>query len=152
MIIDNNLYLMKIGGRPNDSTAWASLWAATTNYSSSIDLTTTANRRIAQAGYLVWRQGTAVAVAAGGTTSIRLVCSAAATMGTDTIMIQRDFTHDQAEAALLINTIVFCWKIPWPMPLRYMAVAWVLAVDAWTAGTADIFITPDAPYTQVGAV
>ena len=150
MFIDNSLYLMKIGGRPNDATAWSDLWAATTNYSSSINLTTVSNRVIAEGGYLVWRQGTAAAVAAGGTTSIRLVCSAAATLGTDTIIAQQDYTHDQVEAQFLTNTIVFAWKLPRLFPLQYLGVAWILGVDAWTAGTADIFITPNAPYGQAG--
>jgi len=146
MIIDNSLYLMKIGGRPNDATAWLSLWATTTNYSSSIDLGSTTNRSIAQGGYLVWRQGTAAAVAAGGTTTISLVCSAAATLGTDTKLITRAWTETECEAGFLIDTMVFVWKIPANIPLRYLGVMWVLAVGAWTAGTADIFITPNAPY------
>jgi len=150
MIIDNSLYLMKIGGRPNDATAWTSLWAITTNYSSSIDLTTTANRVIADGGYLVWRQGTAAAVATGGTTTIQLVCSAAATLGTDTVLHEVAWTHDTCEAQFLINTIVFVWKLPRHFPLRYLGVAWVLGAAAWTAGTADIFITPNAPYGQAG--
>lgn len=149
MIIDNSLYLMKIGGRPNDATAWSALWAATTNYSSSIDLGSTTNRSIAEGGYLVWRQGTAVAVAAGGTTQIQLVCSAAATMGTDTVLWDNGtLTEAVAEALLLGNTIIYVVKIPPNIPLRYLAVAWILAVGAWTAGTADIFITPNAPYPK----
>lgn len=144
MIIDNNLYMMKIGGRPNDATAWSSLWAATTNISSMIDLVST-NRSIAEGGYLVWRQGTAAAVAAGGTTTISLFCSAAATGGTPTTLITRVWTEAECEAQFLANTIVFVWKIPQNVPLRYLGVQWVLGVDAWTAGTADVFITPNAP-------
>ena len=65
MIIDNSLYMMKIGGRPGDSTAWSSLWAHTTQgYSDTIDLTTTADRNIAVGGHVVFRVGTAFAQAA----------------------------------------------------------------------------------------
>lgn len=145
MIIDNNLYLMKIGGRPNDATAWSDLWAVTTNISSTIDLSTS-NRSIIEAGFLVWRQGTAAAVAAGGTTTISLICSAAATGGTPTKLITLAYTEAECEAAFLTNTIVFVWKIPQNIPLRYLGVQWVMGTGAWTAGTADIFITPNAPY------
>lgn len=145
MYMDNDLFIMKVAGRPGDSTAWSSLWAATTNTSDSIDLGLTVNRSIAEGGYVVWRQDTAAAVAAGGTTTISLICSAAATLGSATLLHTKAWTHDECEAAFTKDTIVFAWKIPQNIPLRYLGVQWVLAVGAWTAGTADIFITRDVP-------
>jgi hypothetical protein len=147
MIIDNSLYLMKIGGRPNDSTAWTSLWAAATNYSSSIDLTTTANRVIANGGYLVWRTGTAFTITATGTMEVQIVCSAAAALGTDTVLWSSGaMTHDAVEALYTANTIIWVIKLPRKFPLRYLGVAWVIGTDHLDTGTADIFITPNAPY------
>ena len=150
MYIDNNLYLMKIGGRPSDATAWSSLWAATTNYSDSVDLASTTNRSIAEGGYMVWRQGAAETMTATGTLQVQLVCSAAATLGTDTVLWSTAvLTHAQIIAAMLINTIVWVVKIPQNIPLRYLGVAWIVGTDAMETTTADIFITPDAPYPAV---
>ncbi len=152
MFIDNNLYVMKIGGRPKDSTAWSSLWAVGTNYSDSIDLGSTTNRSIAEGGYMVWRQGAAETMAATGTLQIQLVCSAAATLGTDTVLwATAVLTHAQIIAAMLINTIVWVVKVPQNIPLRYLGVAWVVAADAMETTTADIFFTPNAPYGFAGA-
>lgn len=150
MILDNNLYLMKTGGRPNDSTAWTSLWAAATNYSSSIDLASTTNRSIAEAGYLVWRVGTAFTITATGTMNVQLVCSAAAALGTDTVLWETGaIAHDAVEALFTANKIIYVIKIPPVIPLRYLGVAWVIGTDHLDTGTADIFITPDAPYPAV---
>jgi hypothetical protein len=149
MIIDNNTYLMKIGGRPCDSTAWSSLWAATTNYSASYDLGSTTNRSIAEGGYLVWRQGAAETMTATGTVNVQLVCSAAAALGTDTILWETGvMVHATIIAKMLANTIVWVVKIPRNIPLRYLGVAWVVGTDAMETTTADIFITPDAPYPE----
>ena len=147
MIIDNNVYLMKIGGRPNDSTAWSSLWAVATNYSSSYDLGSTTNRSIAEGGYLVWRQGAAETMTATGTLNVQLVCSAAAALGTNTILWETGvMVHATIVAKMLINTIVWVVKIPPNIPLQYLGVAWVVGTDAMETTTADIYITPNAPY------
>jgi hypothetical protein len=153
MFVDNNCYLMKIGGRPKDSTAWTAMWAIGTYYSDSYDLYQDKNRTIAKGGYMVWRQGTAAAVAAGGTTVISLVTSASAALTAPTVLWTTvTLTHDVTEAAFKANKLVYAVKLPRRLSLRYVGVCWTLAVAAWTAGTADIFLTPNAPYTQVGAV
>jgi hypothetical protein len=151
MILDNNLYLMKIGGRPNDTAAWSTLWAATANYSSSIDLTTTSNRVIAEAGYMVFRVGDAFAQAANDSTW-QIVCSASATMTTDTVMWTSGTVANTVAAAWVANSIVWVIKLGPKFPLRYLGVLWTPATSAFTSGTMDIFITTDAPYTQAGAV
>jgi hypothetical protein len=149
MIIDNSLYLMKIGGRPNDSTAWSSLWAHTTQaYSSSIDLTTTANRVIANGGYVVFRIGTAFAQASGSS-EWKIMCSAAATMGTDTVIWSSGAVAFGTMAAYTLNSIPWVVKLPRLFPLRYLAVGWYPTTAAFTAGTMDIFISPNAPYPAV---
>jgi hypothetical protein len=145
MIIDNSLYLMKIGGRPNDSTAWASLWAATANYSSSIDMTTTANRVIAKGGYVVFRVGTAFAQAANDSVW-QIVSAAAATMTTDTVLWSSGTVANTTLAAFAANSIPWVVKLPRKIPLRYLAILWTPATSAFTAGTMDIFISPNAPY------
>jgi len=146
MIIDNSLYLMKIGGRPNDSTAWSSLWAHTTQgYSSTIDLTTTANRVIAEGGYVVFRVGTAFAQAAN-TSEWIIACSAAATMGTDTVIWSSGDVDHAVLAAWAVNSIPWVVKLPRKFPLRYLGVGWYPTTSAFTAGTMDIFIAPNAPY------
>jgi hypothetical protein len=151
MIIDNNNYLMKIGGRPNDATAWSALWAATANYSSSYDLATTSNRVIEDLGYMVFRVGTAFSQAANDSVW-SIVCSAAATLGTDTV-IWTSGTLDHADlAAYAANSIPWVVKLPRKFPLRYLGVLWTPATSAFTTGTMDIFITKNVPYTQVGAV
>jgi hypothetical protein len=150
MIIDNSLYLMKIGGRPNDATAWASLWAHTTQgYSSSIDLTTTSNRVIAEGGYVVFRTGDAFAQAANSS-EWKIMVSAAATMGTDTVLWSSGTVTNTVLVAYGANAIPWVIKLPRHFPLRYLAAGWYPTTSAFTAGTMDIFITPDAPYTQVG--
>ena len=151
MIIDNNCYLMKIGGRPKDSTAWASLWGIGQHFSDSYDTAMEKDWSVAEGGYMVWRQGTAAVVAAGGTTVISLVTSASAAMTAPTVLwATQTLTHDITEAAFKINTIVYVAKIPPSVSLRFLAVSWTMAAAAWTAGTADIFITPNAPYGQAG--
>lgn len=150
MIIDNSLYLMKIGGRPNDATVWGSLWAHTTQgYSSSIDLTTTANRVIAEGGYVVFRIGTAFAQASGSSEWI-IAVSTAATMGTDTVLWSSGTVAFGTLAAFTLNSIPWVVKLPRHFPLRYLAAGWYPTTTAFTAGTMDIFITPNAPYTQAG--
>ncbi len=147
MIIDNALYMMKIGGRPCDTAAWSTLWAVATNYSSSIDMTTVTNRSIADAGYWVWRQGAAETMTATGTLNVQLLCSAAAALGTDTVLWETGvMVHATIIAKMLINTIVWVVKIPPVIPLRYLGTAWVVGTDAMETTTADIFITPNAPY------
>jgi len=149
MIIDNSLYLMKVGGRPNDSTAWADLWAHTTQgYSSTIDLTTTANRVIAQGGYVVFRAGDAFAQADTGSSEWIVACSALATMTTDTV-IWSSGSIDHADLVIATtgpNKIVWVVKLPRKFPLRYLAAGWYPTTTAFTAGTMDIYITPNAPY------
>lgn len=153
MLIDNNCYLMKIGGRPKDSTAWASLWGIGANYSDTYDTAKEKDWSVGEGGYMVWRQGTAALVAAGGTTEITLVTSASAALTAPTVLWSSGvLTHNITEAAFLINTIVYVAKIPPSISLRYLGVCWTIAVAAWTAGTADIFITPNAPYGQAGEV
>jgi hypothetical protein len=152
MLIDNSLYMMKVGGRPNDSTAWSSLWAVTANYSSSIDLTQVTNRQIAAGGYVVFRIGTAFAQAANDSTW-QIVNSAAATLGTDTVL----WSSGTVTNTILVHGAVGNW-IPWVVPLprkfplRYLGVLWTPATSAFTAGTMDIFITPNAPIDTLGAV
>jgi hypothetical protein len=147
MYVDNNLYLMKTGGRPCDNETWANLYAATTNYSASIDLAMGANRVIAEAGYLVWRQGVAETMTATGTMEVQLVSSAAAALGSDTILWSTGvMVHATIVATFLINTIVYVIKMPRKIPLRYFGVAWVVGTDVMETTTADIFITPNAPY------
>ena len=150
MIIDNSLYMMKIGGRPNDGAAWSTLWDVATHYSSSIDLGITTNRSIANAGYWVWRQGAAATFTAGGSMEIALACSAAAAMGTDTVLWTSGVIAVATWAALLtINTLIYAIKVPQNIPLRYLAVRWINTTQAQTAGTADIYITPNAPYPLI---
>jgi hypothetical protein len=148
MIIDNSLYLMKVGGRPNDSTAWSSLWAHTTQgYSSSIDLTTTANRNIAEGGYMVFRIGTAFAQASGSS-EWKILVSAAATMGTDTVLWSSGTVAYGTLVGYGANAIPWVIKLPRTFPLRYLGVGWYPTTAAFTAGTMDIFISPDVPYPQ----
>lgn len=148
MIIDNSLYLMKIGGRPNDSTAWASLWAHTTdNYSSSIDMTTTANRRIAEGGYVVFRVGTAFSQASGSA-YFQIVTSASATMTTDTILWSSGVLAYTVVAGWTANSIPFIVKLPELIELRYLAALWHPTTAAFTTGTMDIFIVPNVPYPR----
>jgi hypothetical protein len=149
MIIDNNVYLMKIGGRPNDATAWSSLWAHTTQgYSSSIDLATTANRVIAEGGYVVFRTGDAYAQASGSSVWM-LACSAAATMGTDTVIWSSGTVAYGTLVGYGANAIIWVVKLPRQFPLRYLAAGWYPNTAAFTAGTMDIFIVPNVPYPAV---
>jgi len=149
MILDKNLYLMTADGRPNDSTAWSSLWGVTTNYSSSIDMASTTNRSIAEGGYLVWQQIAAETMAATGTMQVQLVCSAAATLGTDTVLWGTSvMVHATIVALLLANTIIWVVKIPQNIPLRYLGVAWIVGTDVMETTTANIYITPNVPYPE----
>jgi len=149
MIIDNNQFLMKIGGRPGDSTAWSSLWAHTTQgYSDTYDLATTANRNIAAGGHVVFRVGTAFAQASGSSEWI-IAVSAAATMGTDTVLWSSGTVAFGTLAGFALNSIPWVIKLPRTFPLRYLGVGWYPTTAAFTAGTMDIFITGDAPYPQV---
>ena len=146
MIIDNSLYFMKIGGRPNDSTAWSDLWAHTTQgYGSTIDVTTTANRVVAQGGYVVFRVGTAFSQASGSSEWI-VACSASATMTTDTVIWSSGTVAFGTLAAFAANSIPWVVKLPRKFPLRYLGVGWYPTTAAFTAGTMDIFISPNAPY------
>ncbi len=146
MIIDNNCYLMKIGGRPNDSTAWASLWAHTTQgYSSTYDLGAAGARVIAEGGYVVFRIGTAFAQASGSSEWI-VACSASATMTTDTVVWSSGTVAFGTLAAMTLNSIAWVVKLPRYLPLRYLGAGWYPTTAAFTAGTMDIFITPNAPY------
>ena len=147
MIIDNNIYLMKIGGRPGDKAAWSDMDEEGTWYTDSYDLGSTTNRSIAEGGYIVWRTGTAWLNATSATIEIQLVCSAAAAGGTDTVLCSTGLlAHDASEAKLALNSILFAWKIPQNIPLQYLLVAWTIAAAHFTAGTADVFVTPNAPY------
>jgi hypothetical protein len=86
-------------------------------------------------------------MAAGGTLNVQLVCSAAAALGTDTILWETGvMVHDTVIAKMLANTIVWVVKIPPNIPLRYLGVAWVVGTAVMETTTADIFITPNAPY------
>jgi hypothetical protein len=137
---------MKIGGRPNDSTAWSSLWAATANYSSSYDLASTTNRSIAEGGYVVFRIGAAFSQAHDGGSHWSIVCSAAATMGTDTVLWDSGDIDHATMAAYTLNSILWVIKLPPVIPLRYLAALWTPDTTAFTTGTMDIFIAPNAPY------
>jgi hypothetical protein len=152
MIIDNNNYFMKIGGRPNDSTAWGFLYAHTTQaYGSTIDLGVTANRSIAEGGYVVFRIGAAFSQASGSSEWI-VACSAAATMGTDTVLWSSGTVAFGTLAALTLNSIAWVVKLPRKLPLRYLGVGWYPTTAAFTTGTMDIFISPNAPLGFEGAV
>jgi hypothetical protein len=150
MIIDNNQYLMKIGGRPNDGTAWSALWAATTNYSSSMDMATTSNRVIAEGGYMVFRVGGVFAQAHDGGSHWQIICSAAATMGTNTVLWDSGDLDHTIAAAWVADTYIWAIPLPEKFPLRYLAVAWIPDTTAFTSGTMDIFIAKNRPYNQVG--
>jgi len=143
MHIDNNNYFIKTTGMAA-GTLWSTLWAIATNIGDVIDLTSVTNRSIAESGYLVISTGTAFAQASG-TSVWSLVCATAATLATPTVLWSVTPTFSQL-VAFGANAIAWVVKIPPNIPLQFLGVSWAPVAAAFTAGTANIFITSQAPY------
>ena len=150
MYVDKSLFFIDTVGLAA-GTAWSTLWAHTTsNISDTIDLLDTANRRICAGGYLVIQVGTQPAQAATGTTRFSLLNSAAAGLGTNTVLWTSGEIDDAVVSAYVASSTIYTVKMPMEFPLRYIGMEFYFTTTAWTAGTLNCFITPDAPIPPTG--
>ena len=150
MYVDKSLYFIDTVGLAA-GTAWGTLWAHTTsNISDTIDLLDTANRRICAGGNLIISCTTQPAQAAGGTTRFSLLNSAAAGLGTNTVLWTSGEIDDLVVAAYVANTIIYTVKMPMEFPLRYIGMEFYFTTTAWTAGTLECYIAPDSPIPPSG--
>ena len=150
MYIDNNTYFIKTGGLAA-GTAWSTLWAIATNISDVVDLTQVANRRIVQGLWFCIQVGTAYAQA-GGSSTWSLVTSAAVGLGTPTVLnTTGSITFTQLVAVGSNNFLLYA-PVPPVFALRYMGVSWTPVTNAFTAGTANIFLTPQVPVPATNVV
>jgi hypothetical protein len=102
---------------------------------------------IAEAGYIVFRIGDAFAQASGSS-EWTIGCGAAATAAATVLWSSGTVAYGTL-VGLGANVVAWVVKIPRKITLRYLGVGWYPTTAAFTAGTMDIFITPDAPYPAV---
>ena len=109
-----------------------------------IDLTE--KRTILQNADLVVQCEDVPVSAGGGTLDIQLVNSAAAGLGTPTILWSSGVLTNAAIVAWTANTTLYKIRIPSDMPLRYLGILWVIGTAVWTAGSLRAFLSPQTPY------
>jgi len=94
--------------------------------------------------WFVIQVGTAFAQA-GGTSTWSLVTSAAVGLGTPTTLVTTGSIANTILVAVGSNAALLYVPVPPVFALRYMGVSWTPVTNAFTAGTANIFLTPQAP-------
>ena len=143
MYIDNNTYFIKTSGLAA-GTAWSTLWAIATNISDVVDLTQVTNRRIVEGLWFCIQIGTAFAQA-GGTSTWSLVTSAAVGLGTPTVLCTTGSITFTVLVAFGSNAFLLIAPVPPVFALRYIGCTWTPVTNAFTTGTANLFLTPQAP-------
>ncbi len=96
--------------------------------------------------FLVFRIGTAIVSAGGGTFNIELVTSAAVGLSTPQVLWSTGVVANATIVAWTADSIQYAIKVPPVMLLRYMGMHYTIGTAVFTAGTWDAFLTPDAPY------
>lgn len=143
MIIDADLSLCVVAN--NVLTAQAETTVAVHPSDNVVDLTKWPRNIIDQL-YFVFQCEEVPISAGGGTLEIKLVTSAAAGLGTPTVMWDSGILANAAIVAWVANSTIFAFKIPAALALRYLGATYEIATDVFTAGTWRAFFTVDAPY------
>ena len=96
--------------------------------------------------YFVFQCAVVPISAGGGTLEIKLVTSAAAGLGTPTVMWDSGIIASATIVAWVANSTIYAFKIPAHMALRYLGATYEIATNVLTAGSWRAFFTVDAPY------
>jgi len=95
--------------------------------------------------FLVFRIGTAIVSAGGGTLEIKLVTSAAAGLGTPTVLWSSGVLANATIVAWTADSLIYLVRVPPVITLQYLGMIYTIGTAVFTAGTWDAFLTPDIP-------
>lgn len=96
--------------------------------------------------YFVFRIGTAIVSAGGGTLEVKLVNSAAVGLGTPTVLWSSGVVASATVVAWTANSLIYAVRVPPVKLLQYLGVVYTIGTAVFTAGTWDAFLAPDFPH------